>query len=106
MGESDLDAIVKIGDPDAFDWVRPEHMEPTRLKPMSVIRATMAAQRVECLTILDQIRNGEGSLHKVKMSVQSLGKLDMYQWLYFLVQHAKRHTIEIERIRESWQHEY
>lgn len=100
--ESDLDSIVKIGDPDAFGWIRPEHMEPSRLKPMSEIRATMAAQRIECLTILDQIPNGEGSLHKVSMSVQSLGKLDMYQWLYFLVQHAKRHTVEIERIQQRF----
>ncbi|MCA0458726.1 MAG: DinB family protein [Chloroflexi bacterium] len=101
-GESDLDSIVRIGDPDAFGWIRPEHMEPTRLKPMREIRATMTAQRLECLMILDQLPNGEGSLHKVSMSVQSLGKLDMYQWLYFLVQHAKRHTVEIERILQRF----
>jgi hypothetical protein len=103
--ESDLDAIIRISDPDAFAWVRPEHMEPTRLKPMTEVRKTMREQRDECLSVLDQIGNGEGSLHKVRMSVQNLGKLDMYQWLYFLVQHAKRHTVEIERIHEGWQDE-
>lgn len=104
--ESDLDSILKIGDPDAFAWIRPEHMEPTRQKLMSEVRAIMKGQREECLQILDQVKAGEGSLHKVRMSVQSLGKLDMYQWLYFLVQHAKRHTVEIERVRESYQHEH
>ena len=28
--DSQLDKIVQIGDPDAFDWIRPGHMEPTR----------------------------------------------------------------------------
>jgi hypothetical protein len=98
-GESDLDKIVRISDPDAFGWIRPEHMEPTRTKSCTEVRALMQAQREECLHILRQIGQGEGSLHTVRMSVQDLGRLDMYQWLYFLVQHAKRHAVEIERIQ-------
>lgn len=96
--ESDLNNIQIISDPDAFDWIRPEHMEPTRTKSVIEIHEIMKQQSQECLMILDQIDDGEGSLHRVRMSVQDLGKLDMYQWLYFLVQHAKRHTVEIERI--------
>lgn len=98
-GESDLEPIIRIGNPDAFPWIRPEHMEPTRTKLMIEVRATMRDQQRECLLILDQLANGEGSLHKVRMSVQELGKLDVYQWLFFLAQHARRHAIEIERIR-------
>jgi hypothetical protein len=101
--ESDLETIIRIGDPDAFAWMRPEHMEPTRAKPMNEVRQTMRSQQRECLAILAQLSNGEGSLHKVRMSVQALGKLDVYQWLFFLAQHAKRHTIEIERIFVRWQ---
>ena len=63
----------------------------------------MSKQVQECLQILDEIKNGEGLLHTVRMSVQDLGKLDMYQWLYFLVQHAKRHIVEIERIIQTEQ---
>ena len=99
-GESDLDRIVQISDPDAFTWIRPEHMEPTRTVSSDEVRATLHRQRDECLAILAQIQNGEGSLHQVRMSVQSLGKLDMYQWMYFLVQHAKRHVVEMERIKD------
>ena len=98
-GESDLEPIIRIGNPDAFPWIRPEHMEPTRTKPMSEVRATMRDQQRECLLILDKLVNGEGSLHKVRMSVQELGKLDVYQWLFFLAQHAQRHSVEIERIK-------
>lgn len=99
--ESDLDSIKIISDPDAFDWIRPEHMQPTRTKPMTDIRDLMREQMNDCLQILNDVKNGEGALHTVRMSVQDLGKLDMYQWLYFLVQHAKRHATEIERLIES-----
>lgn len=100
--ESDLDLIVRISDSDAFAWVRPEHMEPTRQMAADQVRGRLTEQRTECLAILDSVRDGEGSLHRVRMSVQNLGKLDVYQWLYFLVQHAKRHAIEIERINSDY----
>jgi hypothetical protein len=66
---------------------------------MVEVRLTMRIQQRDCLLILDQLANGEGSLHKVRMSVQELGKLDVYQWLFFLAQHAQRHAVEIERIQ-------
>jgi len=42
--------------------------------------------------------NGEGSLCKVRMSVNELGKIDLYQWLYFLAQHARRHLDQMEGV--------
>jgi hypothetical protein len=102
-GDIDLSAIDVISHPDAFAWLRPEHMEPTQGRSSAEVREIMRDQRQECLEILRQLGNGEGTLHKVRMSVQQLGKLDMYQWLYFLSQHAKRHAAEIERIRERWE---
>ncbi len=95
-----LDRIIEISDPDAFDWIRPEHMQPTGQVSHADVRATMKQQKAECLEILGKIRNGEGNLHRVRMSVQNLGKLNMYEWMYFLIQHAKRHCVEIERICE------
>lgn len=101
-GESDLDDILKIGDPDAFAWIRPEHMEPTHNKPMTEVRELMRQQQRECLQLLADMPNGEGALHQVRMSVQALGKLDIYQWLFFLAQHAHRHQVEIDRIKMKW----
>lgn len=101
-GESQLDKIVRISDPDAFGWIRPEHMEPTRNISSEVVRIKLAEQKAICMDILHHIKNGEGQLHRVRMSVQELGKLDMYEWLYFLVQHARRHVIEIERINSLY----
>jgi hypothetical protein len=102
-GESDLDKLERIADPDAFGWIRPEHMEPTRQKLSHEVRVLMGQQHDECLKILGDIVHGEGALHTVRMSVQDLGRLDMYQWLYFLVQHAKRHVVEMRRIESQFQ---
>jgi hypothetical protein len=101
-GESQLDRIVQISDPDAFSWIRPEHMEPTRQVSSLAVRQRLVAQSEECLNILRQISNGEGALHQVRMSVQQLGKLDLYEWLYFLIQHTRRHVVEMQRIREQY----
>lgn len=100
-GESDLDKIVRISQPDAFAWIRPEHMEPTGEKLSDEVRVLLRRQQQVCLSILAQVPAGEGSLHTVRMSVQALGKLDMYQWLYFLVQHARRHITEMERLEHQ-----
>lgn len=101
-GESDLDRLAPIGHPDAFPWIRPEHMEPTGAL-LEDVRARLHAQYQECLTILSGLGNGEGSLYRVRMSVQNLGKMDMYQWLYFLMLHQKRHIVQIEQVFEEWQ---
>jgi hypothetical protein len=97
--ESNLEPLSVIGHPDAFAWLRPEHMEPTRTKSSVKVQQVLHQQHQECLTILNQLSKGEGTLHKVRMSVRDLGKLDMYQRLFFLAQHAKRHSLEIERIK-------
>lgn len=97
---SDLEKILVIGNPDAFAWIRPEHMQPVGI-PIAETKALLQSQHQECSRILAQLPNGEGALHKVRMSVQELGHLDMYQWLYFIIQHAQRHIIEMERILQN-----
>ena len=94
--ESDLRKIVPIGQRGSFVWIRPEHMEPTATKPISEVLDLMRRQQGECLEILETLRNGEGSLYKVRMSVNDSGRIDLYQWLYFIAQHAKRHIGQME----------
>lgn len=55
---SNLDRILQISDPDAFAWIRPEHMEPTRRVSSAQVRATMHTQYGECLIILSQTMGG------------------------------------------------
>jgi hypothetical protein len=56
----------------------------------------------ECVDILDRLRGGAGTLHKVRMSVNGSGRLDVYQWLYFLAQHAARHIDQMRENEAEW----
>lgn len=102
-GESDLEILLPIGQIGSFYWNRPEHMVPTGTVSIAEIKKKFDEQYQECLQILDSMTQGEGSLYKVRMSVQNLGKIDMYQWLYFLVLHQKRHLSQIERVWKEWE---
>jgi hypothetical protein len=94
--ESDLDILDPIGRRGSFSWSRPEHMIPVGASSSEQVRRTMQEQTRECLEILEQLSRGEGSLHKVRMSVNESGRLDVYQWLYFLAQHARRHVGQMQ----------
>ncbi len=90
-GESDLQRLELIGQRGSFVWIRPKHMEPTGQPTPAVVRATLHQQAAECQYLLQQMSHGEGSLCQIRMTVNNLGKIDLYQWLYFLTQHARRH---------------
>jgi DinB superfamily len=101
-GESDLGLLEPISQRGSFTWSRPEHMVPTGEVPSEQVRTRMREQARECLEILDQLGGGEGSLYTVSMSVNKSGRLDVYQWLYFLAQHAKRHIAQMEEVESEW----
>lgn len=83
--------LAPIADPDAFPWEPPGHMVPRGLRPVPEVRVLLAAQHGESLGLLERMEKGEGRLCSFRMSVCGLGMLDMYQWLYFLVQHGRWH---------------
>ncbi len=93
-GESDLERLLVIGERGSFGWERPEHMEPTGQPPSAEVRATLHRQLGECLIQLERLGGGVGALCRVTMTVNDLGKIDLYQWLYFLAQHARRHLAQ------------
>ncbi|HET6421383.1 MAG TPA: DinB family protein [Geobacteraceae bacterium] len=95
--ESDLAIFGEIADPDAFDWQPPKHMLPKGKIQLTKARSVLDLQRYECLGLLDKMAQGEGFLHTIRMSVRDLGRLDMYQWLWFLLMHARRHLTQMER---------
>lgn len=97
-GESDLGRLDVIGERGSFPWPRPDHMEPTGGPSSAEVRGTMRRQAAECLALLGRLGRGEGALCRVRMSVNGLGKIDLYQWLYFLAQHARRHLHQLREI--------
>ncbi len=90
-GVSDISRLAPIADPDAFTWEPPSHMIPSGTRPVAEVRAVFNAQQARCLALLEQMASGEGRLCSFRMSVYGLGKLDMYQWLFFLAQHGFWH---------------
>lgn len=101
-GESDLQKVDIIGERGSFSWIRPDHMEPTGELSSKEVRETLHRQRDECLVLLERIRAGVGALCHIKMTVNDLGKIDLYQWLYFLVQHAHRHLQQMAEIEKEF----
>ena len=100
-GETDLDRLAAIGERGSFAWIRPEHMEPVGTPPGEV-RATLHRQLGESLIFLERIRNGVGALCVITMTVNDLGKIDLYQWLYFLAQHGRRHLRQLAALQSAF----
>ena len=92
----DTSSLDDIARPSAFQWERPEHMEPKGEKPLHEIRSELREQLYRCLCHLDNLCKGEGVLYRITMSVNGLGKLDVYQYIYFLALHVKRHLSQLE----------
>jgi hypothetical protein len=88
--------LAAIGVLHAFDWVRPGHMEP-REHPqlLAAVRQQLHAQLAQTLACLDRLPNGEGLLYTTTMTVNGLGRLNVYEYVYFLAQHARRHLTQM-----------
>jgi hypothetical protein len=100
--ESDLTRLAAIGLRGSFGWDCPEHMQPTAVPPADEVRATFHRQLGECLILLERMSDGSGALCQITMRVNDLGKIDLYQWLYFLAQHARRHVQQMEAIEAEY----
>jgi len=97
--EIDWLKLEAIGIHKSFKWIRPEHMEPTGNISLDDIQNRLNVQKSECLSCLEKLQNGEGVLYKTMMSVNGLGKIDVYHYILFLMQHIKRHTAQMEKIK-------
>lgn len=96
-------ALATIGTPSAFEWNRPEHMEPTGKADLDTIRLTIRQQLTECIDCLKKLSNGEGVLYKTMMSVNGLGKIDVYHYILFLAEHSRRHLTQMENVRRDFE---
>lgn len=87
----------------SFPWIRPDHMEPTGELPLLEVKRVFLDQMKECREILEEIKAGEGALYKTTMTVNGIGKLDVYQYMVFLCLHALRHVTQLEANRSAMQ---
>jgi hypothetical protein len=77
-------------------------MEPTGVPTAAEVRARLRGQVVECLDLLGQLGQGKGALCRVRLSVNGLGKIDLYQGLSFLTQHARRHLQQMQAVAQAF----
>ncbi len=85
----------------SFEWMRPEHMEPTGEKSLAEVRAQLQTQLEHCRDVLSRLPNGEGILYKTTMSVNNLGKINVYEYVYFIAQHAERHITQMQKVERE-----
>jgi hypothetical protein len=98
----DWERMKMIGEHGSFKWDRPAHMEPKGALELSEVKAKLEMQLQQCLNYLDSIKNGEGVLYKTMMRVNNLEKIDVYHYIYFLIQHLKRHVTQMEKIKSAF----
>lgn len=94
--------LEAIGERKSFVWERPQRLEPTGTKALAEVRQALRDQLDRCLCTLELLPNGEGVLHKTMMTVNDLGELDVYQYIYFVSLHAKRHVKQMKAIEEEF----
>ena len=98
-----LDRLTAIGKHKSFGWIRPEHMEPKGAKNELEVQQVLVNQLSRCLNYLERLQNGEGLLYQTTMTVNGLGKINVYEYIYFLSKHAERHISQMkENKKESW----
>ena len=101
--EFDKEKLDAIGIHNAFEWIRPEHMEPKGDKSLSEIKNLLYSQLNQCYSVLEKLKNGEGVLYLTTMTVNNLGKLNVYEYLYFLIQHCQRHLKQMEFVENEFE---
>ena len=60
-------------------------------------------QLQQCQAVLGRLPNGEGVLYRTTMNVHDLGRMDVYDFVYFLTKHAERHLAQIASVATEYQ---
>jgi hypothetical protein len=103
QNDFDLHRLEIIGMHKAFEWIRPEHMEPSGKKTRLEIQETLADQLRRCLNHLHDLSAGEGLLQLTTMTVADLGKLNVYEYIFFLSLHAQRHLEQMAKNKAAFE---
>ena len=83
-------------------WDAPEHMLPSGSVDAAEVARQLASDRDRCVALLREFPHGEGTLHRIRMSMVDPDddRLDLYQYLEIVRLHALRHVAQIERARD------
>jgi len=94
--------LAEAGVHKSLDLNTHDHTVPTGRALLPEVRREIREQLDRCLIHLELLKNGEGILFKTSMAINGLAKLDVYQNIYFLALHVKRHLFHLETIMEDY----
>ena len=81
-------------------WTHPAHMTPAGRLDRAELDRRLGADLEACLALLREMPAGEGSLHRIRMSVvPGDDRLDLYQYLTVIALHVERHLEQLRRNR-------
>lgn len=79
-----------------FAWSHPDHMTPSGNETVSALRERLRADLETSTELLRRTRDGQGSLHRIRMSVvPEDDRLDLYEYLTIVALHAERHLLQM-----------
>lgn len=96
------DKLAEAGKYQAFPWHRPEHMDPRLHNPNWSVRDTFLEQMKACENVVEELKGGWGCGVRTTMTVNQIGRLDVYQYIVFLCNHALRHCVQMESVSEQF----
>lgn len=119
IGQENLDHLdlIVTSDPDQasylhdFDRLVPdvanlrnliEEVTIGQRQPLPVVRRKLRDQLNECLYQLELLGAGEGLLHYAASTVNSVLKLDVYQYMYFVAKHTQSKANLLETIEKEY----
>ena len=92
-------ALAEAGVFQAFVWHRPDHIDPRTNSIPGVTKENFLSQMHRCKDAVKSLEGGWGHHTKTTMTVNEIGKLDVYQYVVFLCRHAQRHCLQMEQNR-------
>lgn len=97
------DALAAAGVFQAFPWHRPAHMDPRLHSLPGEVTETILQQLQRCEEAVVALEGGWGFHSKTMMTVNGIGKLDVYQYIVFLCRHIRRHCAQMAQNKVDWE---
>lgn len=94
--EFHLERLDQVGQHGAFSWVRPEHMEPNGVADLVEDSAKDQKSGGSMPAAPASAFSGRRAVYTTTMTVNGLERLNVYEYIYFLAMHAKRHLTQMQ----------
>lgn len=99
-------SLERIGQEVEFSPWGPDVVVPTENKPLTEVRNEIRDQLNESLILLENLNQGEGTLYKIRLPLEGVENLDVYQTLYFLALYTRKQVGQLHEILEEYNKDF